>query len=733
MRKLLLILFALLLPGLFFSIESLPVQADFSYFYQTDFSKYRPGSDGSPEWFSSSMDWEVKECAFWASGADKNFVILDAAPFGKLHSTEAVLTCRQKTGEQWKIAGVVIYQNAENYWHFALVEQPDDMGGKHFVELVEMYNGNWWSQGLNPTKLSPTDYYGGNFSWEYNHSYRLKLQMDTERITGILEELDGTIRVKLGYRFDNQAVTYGKPGLDNGGFQTVFQSFRARVGEEVKLPKTNQFPPYQSLGSKAVKGKATGYFHVEERDKTWWVIDPAGNSYYIAGTDHVNYNAHWCEKLGYAPYHRNCEQIYGGEAKWAASATDRLKSWGFNTLGTGSSSSTRYRGLPYLVNLNLGTTFSATDYITPKTTWTGFPNVFSPRFPVYCDKMARMLCEPYKDDPWLVGYFLDNELEWFPNTSAGIFPDTFELPADNSAKQALVNFLKQRYAGINDFNKAWNTGIKDFPDILKLRQVPGSTSERAKADQRDFVRQVAGKYFAITTAAIRKYDPNHLILGCRFAGQSPDIWDIAGKYSDIVSVNCYRTLDLERGVMTDGFETELKQWYREAKRPLMITEWSFPALDAGLPCRHGAGQRVPTQPDRAFAFAVFQKLLFTTPFIVGSDYFMWVDQPALGISSVFPEDSNYGLVDEQDRSYPQLTQMAAELNPLVYDFHNHNTPDISISAGKTGNTLLAGNSGNNDTSGTVNLWIDGKQTTQQLKLPGKTRRVIKICPQLSHG
>ena len=44
----------------------------------------------------------------------------------------------------------------------------------------------------------------------------------------------------------------------------------------------------------------------------------------------------------------------------------------------------------------------------------------------------------------------------------------------------------------------------------------------------------------------------------------------------------------------------------------MITEWSFPALDAGLPCNHGAGQRVPTQRDRALAFTAFQKLLFRT-------------------------------------------------------------------------------------------------------------------------
>ena len=35
--------------------------------------------------------------------------------------------------------------------------------------------------------------------------------------------------------------------------------------------------------------------------------------------------------------------------------------------------------------------------------------------------------------------------------------------------------------------------------------------------------------------------------------------------------------------------------YRVVRRPMIITEWSFPALDSGLPCKHGAGMRVDTQ------------------------------------------------------------------------------------------------------------------------------------------
>ena len=54
------------------------------------------------------------------------------------------------------------------------------------------------------------------------------------------------------------------------------------------------------------------------------MFDPAGNGYFAVGTDHANYRVHWCEKLGYAPYSRNCEAKYGGEEAWAGTAAERL-------------------------------------------------------------------------------------------------------------------------------------------------------------------------------------------------------------------------------------------------------------------------------------------------------------------------------------------------------------------------------------------------------------------------
>ncbi len=54
--------------------------------------------------------------------------------------------------------------------------------------------------------------------------------------------------------------------------------------------------------------------------------------------------------------------------------------------------------------------------------------------------------------------------------------------------------------------------------------------------------------------------------------------------------------------------------------------------------------------------------MLSLPFLLGYDYFMWVDQPALGISTPFPEDSNYGLVTEDGVPHPLITEMFTGLH-----------------------------------------------------------------------
>jgi hypothetical protein len=340
------------------------------------------------------------------------------------------------------------------------------------------------------------------------------------------------------------------------------------------------------------------------------------------------------------------------------------------------------------------------------------------------------VCRAARADPWLLGYFLDNELEWFgKNGSAtGLVDETLKKPAAHPAKQALMAFLRRRYPSIEALNRAWGTHAASWEEMAEDTAPPAPT-RAAEADRLAFVRLIADRYFAVTTSAVRKADPNHMILGCRFAGAAPPVFDIAGKYLDIVSVNFYGQVDLARGVSTD-MPAAMRRYAASARRPLMLTEWSFPALDAGLPCRYGAGQRVPTQKDKARAYAIYQKALFALPFMVGSDYFMWADEPALGISSTFPEDSNYGLVDVNDDAWPDLTRTAARVNRLANALHSGETAELSgavVERPKRGPVLRIRNSGRRGATADVRIWVQGRPATARVTVAAGGVRELPIA------
>ncbi|HIE09947.1 MAG TPA: DUF4861 domain-containing protein, partial [Armatimonadetes bacterium] len=656
----------------------LGAQQRFSFF--DDFSRYPEGSQGRPNWEPLSFGWEVKGGKYVNDEPlGKVFALVKRVPHVRRLVIEATLRIHGLAREKpwrgwWKVAGVVVYKDRRNLWHLALVEAPREQGGKHSFELQELYEGTWLAQNKEPTRLSQTVAFDAGIPWEYGRPYRLRLSLSPEGILGEIFGPDGKLLFKRGYRFDNpKAVTFGRPGLDNGGFLAEFDDVRVEASSPVKYwPQRRRMavrPRYARRNFPKVKGERTGFFHVERIGDKWWVIDPNGNGFFAIGTDHVRFTGHWCEKLGYSPYHRNNLEKYGTEERWAEATVRRLLRWGFNLLSAGHSESLRYRGLAHTIFLGFGSTFSDYDDIVPKVHWTGFPNVFNPKFERFCDIRARELCLPARDDPWLFGYFLDNELEWFGKTHKpwGIFTEAVKKPKDHSAKRALVDMLKGRYLTIEALNSAWGKDFRSFDEMLERVDWQEPENETMKKDAMDFVALVAERYFSITTAAIRRYDENHMILGCRFAGYAPEpVWKVAGKYCDIVTLNFYGRVDLDTGEPV-GLVEHLTKCYELCKRPLMITEWSFPALDSGLPCKHGAGMRVDTQEQKAFCFTVYQTTFFSLPFVVGSDYFMWVDEPALGISRTFPEDSNYGLVNERDEPYEEFVKVVERVNRQVYE------------------------------------------------------------------
>jgi len=467
------------------------------------------------------------------------------------------------------------------------------------------------------------------------------------RVAAVVEELrrSGAARADI--------LHHGVSQADHGGWCSFAdrESFRRHLDAIAELERG---------GKIAVENYDAGFYRVD-RDNAgaWRLTDPDGFSTIWLGVDHVKFNGFRCEEENNRMRYRETNiKKFVTRPAWASNTVERLRGWGFNALGAGcDNADLKGFGFGRTVFLALGDSATSDDekdhehYLAKNlhTPGTAFPNVFNPDFAERCDRAAAKACAANRDDQEVLGYFIDNELAWEGRNRGatrpwGLFDAACAKPQGNSARQAVEEFLKKKGLKIGD----------DIPVAVKEK----------------FVGIVAMKYFSAASAAIRKHDPNHLVLGCRFAGAIvPDIvWKVAGHYCDIVTLNAYARADLEKG--------EVLFWYQDrylpigealtkisslAGRPVLLTEWSFPAFDSGLLCRNGAGQRFDTQIERAWASGLYAQKVLSLPCVIGYDYFMWVDMPAKGISRRFPEDTNYGLVREDGTEYRELTAALAKV------------------------------------------------------------------------
>jgi hypothetical protein len=292
-----------------------------------------------------------------------------------------------------------------------------------------------------------------------------------------------------------------------------------------------------------------------------------------------------------------------------------------------------------------GGTYQATGHI-------GYPSncifVFDEAFEKFCDEYARQLTAQ-KDDPWLLGHFSDNEMP----LSRKMLKNYLSLPVVDPGYQAAITWLRARHGA--------EAGVKDVTE----------------QDQQDFLAVVADRYFRIVSQAIKKYDPHHLFLGCRFNGQAlrcPELFKAAGPYLDVVSVNYYR--------VWTPVQEELAGWEREAGKPILITEWYAKGVDSGLPNKSGSGWLVKTQRERGQFYENFTLGLLQSKVCVGWHWFKYIDNDP-DDKSVDPSntDSNKGLFSNRYVPYAPLLDSMKRLNQRAYGlvtYFDNNRPGQKV-------------------------------------------------------
>ena len=423
--------------------------------------------------------------------------------------------------------------------------------------------------------------------------------------------------------------------------------------------------------------RAGGFFRLGERDGVCWLIDPDGGRFLSKGVNTVRIDQDQIRGGERFPYAENCRRKYGGDDAWRRAAATRLAGWGFNTLGSWSDETVAKPGaMPLAVtpNLDLGMSFA-----WPRRQ--SFPDLFDPQFENHLTQRARDLCAKRSGEQQITGWFSDNELRWGPDWRGGddLLTLFLNLPPASPGRDAVIDFLRGRrdFAGFND---AWRTPARSWDDLAKLaridapyrrkppheRSVPSEdAADRADprravvmADCDAFLALLAERYFALTCAALRAADANHLLLGSRFAYPPPRaVIEAAGRHVDVVSFNCY----------DPGPEAALAA-YAVTGKPCLIGEFSFRGEDSGLPNTGGAGPKVATQTDRAASFRRYVEAALRSPLLVGYHWFEHADQPAQG-RSLDGENSNFGTVTIEDRVYEELTAAMTQVNGRAEALH----------------------------------------------------------------
>ncbi|MEM1011982.1 MAG: sugar-binding protein, partial [Planctomycetota bacterium] len=268
-----------------------------------------------------------------------------------------------------------------------------------------------------------------------------------------------------------------------------------------------------------------------------------------------------------------------------------------------------------------------------------------------------------RDSTTLVGYFTDNELTWRDDRVGPAYYFDHLDPGDPN-RQAVIDTIRQLWPTVEAFNADWQTSIASFDELDGWTTLPHPDPAYGTLSSA-FIERVARDYFELTTRLVKKYDPNHLILGVRFKGYGPPEVVRAQKgLTDAVSINYYvEDARLDRELFVGLHE-------QSGGQPVMVTEYSFHALDGRSGNRNtfGFAAQVPDQQARADGYELMTKHLAAVPFIVGADWFQWNDEPPSG-RTLDGEDVNFGVVDVDDHEYEILVEAVRRTTPQLNDIH----------------------------------------------------------------
>ena len=421
------------------------------------------------------------------------------------------------------------------------------------------------------------------------------------------------------------------------------QQLREEWKTEDNLPVNREQYRYSRFGGflDARIDEGTGFFRTERIDGRWWLVDPEGYLFLSHGVNCVRpggggsiyrlehrrnlYKELPPEELasGRGRYRTlsygtwNLHRRYGEDyrEKSIDNIITRMDRWGFNTIANWSSRDVYDRNRKAFMLQLRG--------IGIEGGLMGLADVYAPDFEERIDSAVMATVEPYRENPWLLGYFTFNEPS-FPGRESRLC-DLILAGEDRPIKRALMEHLARG----------------DSPETRK-----------------QFIHQTFRIFIETVDQAVERHDPNHLTLGIRFGqGAENEMLELCRDVFDVFSFNCY---DLyPRKEMMDRF-------MEVTGKPMLIGEYHFGTVDRGMA---QSLWQVESQEERGVAYRYYTERAYAHPGLIGTSYFQWCDQDLTGRGND-GENYNCGMVDVTDRPYPRLVEAVSETAGRLHKIHS---------------------------------------------------------------
>ena len=430
-------------------------------------------------------------------------------------------------------------------------------------------------------------------------------------------------------------------------------------------------------------GEGTGFFTKKKADGRWCLVDPEGYAFLSYGCDcvrnYVDSRIDGVEKwLDWLPENEgvwsqffddekevrhngrrqmrsfnymaaNLYRVFGDawQEKWLKLFSGLLRANGFNTVGNWSDE-LLYGGASQMAYVDRLENFPT----TTTRIFRDFPDVFAPEYAENAAVCAQALTAR-KDDPWMIGYFLRNEPAWAFVDNLVIADEVLYNEEKTVCKEKLIAELQEKYGTVEALNAAWHTAFAGFEDLYKRQEKASAYSEQAAGDLRAFSKKMIQAYVEIPSQACRKADPNHMILGMRWAWISDPDLATGWENFDVFSINCYAVDPTAAIQHVADLGVDL---------PVMIGEFHFGALDKGLTAT--GLEAVRTQTERGIAISHYFEKAAAHPYGTGAHYFQCNDQFLLGRFD--GENYNIGIFDVCCQPYQEMLDPIRESAEKIY-------------------------------------------------------------------